>query len=123
MPNTYCCCQALLAEFAPVALRSLYERDTRRSFCRPALWVAPYKLLHDQQAQQQQQQQQQQQHGGLEAFFSAAAVVQSLLFGQQAGTATDATTPLQVGQEHCSSQQNTQHSITSEVWAGALDRV
>lgn len=33
---------ALLAEWAPVLLRQLYERDVRRRYCQEALWLAPY---------------------------------------------------------------------------------
>eukprot|EP00891_Asterochloris_glomerata_P009406 jgi/Astpho2/9406/e_gw1.00145.21.1_t len=33
---------ALLAKWAPLLLRALYEREVRRSFCPRALWLAPY---------------------------------------------------------------------------------
>ena len=51
--------QALLEQYAPIALRGLYERDARQSFCQAALWTAPFKNWET-------TQQQQQQHGGLE---------------------------------------------------------
>jgi hypothetical protein len=37
--------RAMLAEQAPLVLRALYERDVRRSFCRPGLWLAPYEAM------------------------------------------------------------------------------
>ena len=33
----------MLRKWAPVALRALYERDLRRRFCPPALWLAPFE--------------------------------------------------------------------------------
>ncbi|GFR45588.1 hypothetical protein Agub_g6983 [Astrephomene gubernaculifera] len=33
---------ALLSEWAPKLLRELYERDVRRPYCQPILWLAPY---------------------------------------------------------------------------------
>lgn len=40
------CQYSLLTESAVRCLRSLYERDCRRSFCEPALWLAPAVSLH-----------------------------------------------------------------------------
>ncbi|CAM6107607.1 unnamed protein product [Calypogeia fissa] len=40
------CQVSLLTESAVRCLRSLYERDCRRSFCEPALWLAPAVSLH-----------------------------------------------------------------------------
>jgi ubiquitin-protein ligase E3 C len=37
--------RAMLAEHAPLVLRALYERDVRRPFCQPALWLAPYTAM------------------------------------------------------------------------------
>lgn len=34
-----------LRESAQVLLRALYERDVRRAFCPPTLWLAPYEAL------------------------------------------------------------------------------
>jgi ubiquitin-protein ligase E3 C len=36
---------ALLTEFAPRLLRELYERDVRRPYCQPLLWLAPYNEM------------------------------------------------------------------------------
>lgn len=33
----------MLRKWAPVGLRALYERDLRRCFCPPALWLAPFE--------------------------------------------------------------------------------
>lgn len=40
------CQVSLLTESAVRCLRSLYERDCRRSFCESALWLAPAVSLH-----------------------------------------------------------------------------
>lgn len=57
----------LLAEWAPKLLRELYERDVRRPFCPPALWLEPF---HAAEAAAQQ---------SAEERFSAAAVMRALL--------------------------------------------
>ena len=57
----------LLAERAPKLLRELYERDVRRPFCPPALWLEPF---HAAEAAAQQ---------SAEERFSAAAVMRALL--------------------------------------------
>lgn len=33
---------AMLSEWAPRLLRALYDRDVRRPYCQPLLWLAPY---------------------------------------------------------------------------------
>lgn len=37
--------RALLSEQAPLVLRALYDRDVRRAYCKPALWLAPYNAM------------------------------------------------------------------------------
>ncbi|GAB4814415.1 hypothetical protein N2152v2_001461 [Parachlorella kessleri] len=37
---------SMLEEHAPVLLRAMYERDARRPFCPPALWLQPYQNYH-----------------------------------------------------------------------------
>ncbi len=32
----------MLSEWAPRLLRALYDRDVRRPYCQPLLWLAPY---------------------------------------------------------------------------------
>jgi hypothetical protein len=62
----------MLREWAPAALRALHERDLRRRFCPPALWLAPFEAAHAASAGA----------GGAAADakerFSAAAVVRAL---------------------------------------------
>mmetsp|Transcript_17431 Transcript_17431/g.48587 ORF Transcript_17431/g.48587 Transcript_17431/m.48587 type:complete len:870 (+) Transcript_17431:468-3077(+) len=36
---------SMLVEWAPIVLRSLYERDLRRPFCPASLWLAPYATV------------------------------------------------------------------------------
>ncbi|MEW5298302.1 MAG: hypothetical protein WDW36_001442 [Sanguina aurantia] len=36
----------LISEYAPLVLRSLYERDVRRSYCHARLWLAPYRTMY-----------------------------------------------------------------------------
>lgn len=40
-------CEAppLLAEYAPLLVASLFERDARRPFCQPQLWIAPWNEM------------------------------------------------------------------------------
>jgi ubiquitin-protein ligase E3 C len=65
--------QGLLQAHAPTALRGLYERDARKSFCQPSLWTEPYSnMMARLQAAQPQQQE-----GGVLGL--TAAVVQALL--------------------------------------------
>ncbi|KAK9815844.1 hypothetical protein WJX72_010650 [[Myrmecia] bisecta] len=58
----------LLPEWAPSLLRALYERDVRRRYCPPALWLAPYAATEAP-------------PDGEEGKFLAAAVVRALLQG------------------------------------------
>lgn len=87
---------SILERYAPVALRGLYERDQRRSFCQAALWTAPYDV-HSQSSGgaaigmvvAQQPQAEEAQAGGSrpvhQGLRAAAAVVQGLLFGGGSG--------------------------------------
>ena len=61
----------MLAKWAPLLLRALYEREVRRSFCPRALWLAPYGATFGPEA------------GGPPGgeAFSAAAVVRALTAG------------------------------------------
>lgn len=61
-----------MKEFAPSCLKSLFDKDSRKSFCQPQLWTEPYNNLMARLAAQQQQQ-----DGGVLA--TTAAVVQALL--------------------------------------------
>jgi hypothetical protein len=58
---------SLLQQAAPLLHRALYERDARRQFCPPALWLEPYQHLISSNGSGQQQP------------LSGAAVVRALL--------------------------------------------
>ena len=55
----------MLERWAPAVLRALYERDARRSFCPPAMWLAPFNSSTNGPSN--------------EARFSAAAVTRAIL--------------------------------------------
>jgi len=79
-----------LKEFAPSCLKSLFDKDSRKSFCQPQLWTEPYNNLMARLAAQQQQ------DGGVLA--TTAAVVQVLLVstgltGQEDEPGSSATQP------------------------------
>ena len=61
-----CCCYC---RWAPAALRALYERDLRRCFCPPAMWLAPFEAEQATGAASA---------ASAEERFSAAAVVRAL---------------------------------------------
>jgi len=88
--TTLRCGAALLERYAPQALRGLYERDQRRSFCQAALWTAPFDGDSTQPAAAASSSssgaQGRELHTGLR---SVAAVVQGLLFG--GGTAASSS--------------------------------
>lgn len=72
--RTFLWLQALILQYAPMALRGLYDRDARQQFCQPQLWTAPYSSLMAGLAAGSSTQE-----DGL--LSSAAAVVQALLAG------------------------------------------
>ncbi|GAX84732.1 hypothetical protein CEUSTIGMA_g12154.t1 [Chlamydomonas eustigma] len=122
---------SLLAEFAPLLLRSLYERDVRHSFCQPLLWLAPYnEMFGGEDAQGSSRQQQQQQQGNLPTSLSAwqrATANMSLpalldaAFQQQllGGSALDSTQPASASQAVVGSF-NAAAVVQSLMPAGAL---
>lgn len=57
----------MLAEWAPKLLRELYERDVRRPYCPPALWLEPFAAAKSAATQ------------SVEERFNAAAVMRALL--------------------------------------------
>ncbi|KAK9832830.1 hypothetical protein WJX81_005036 [Elliptochloris bilobata] len=59
----------MLRRWAPAALRALYERDLRRRFCPPAMWLAPFEAEQAASAASA---------ASAEERFSAAAVVRTL---------------------------------------------
>lgn len=80
--------QAILSQYAPIAVHGLYERDARQPYCQPALWLAPYNNLISNSTTQPTA------AGGAagvasatadtvgSSLVSAAAIVQALLFGE-----------------------------------------
>ena len=54
-------------EWAPKLLRELYERDVRRPYCPPALWLEPFAAAESAATQ------------SAEERFNAAAVMRALL--------------------------------------------
>ena len=63
--------RAMLGAWAPRLLREMYERDVRRPYCPPALWLGPFSAAEAAAAD-----------GALpEERFSAAAVMRALLQG------------------------------------------
>eukprot|EP00884_Botryococcus_braunii_P011773 jgi/Botrbrau1/20597/Bobra.113_1s0023.1 len=59
--------RAALARWAAVLLRALYERDVRRSYCPPALWLAPFQATDSASKEER------------EASLTAAVVLRGLL--------------------------------------------
>ena len=59
--------RSLLGEWAPNLLRELYERDVRRPYCPPALWLEPFTAAESAATQ------------SAEERFSASAVMRALL--------------------------------------------
>ncbi|CAL8465528.1 g5064 [Coccomyxa elongata] len=63
--------RAMLAAWAPRLLRQMYERDVRRAYCPPALWLGPFSAAEAAAADA----------ASAEDRFSAAAVMRALLQG------------------------------------------
>ena len=68
----------LLGEWAPKLLRELYERDVRRPYCPPALWLEPFTAAESAATQ------------SAEERFSASAVMRALL---QASSGSPSASP------------------------------
>jgi ubiquitin-protein ligase E3 C len=71
----------MLAEWAPRLLRDLYERDVRRPYCPPALWLGPYLATEAAEKSQQQQ-------DPPEERYNATVVMRVMLQGGAPGAST-----------------------------------